>query len=132
MTDNKSVIRDYVTAAAAQDWDKTDGFHAEGWRQVNPDGAEVDHSTYRDAVAAFFGGFPDLAPTIHDQIAEGDKVVTHLTWSGTHTGDFMGIPPTGKHADFDVIRIDRLAGGKIAHTKVMFDGGAALRQLGVM
>ena len=47
-------------------------------------------------VAALRAAFPDLHMTIEDQIAEGDRVVTRWTARGTHTGEFHGIPPTGK------------------------------------
>src|SRR5947209_16752283 len=46
------------------------------------------------------GAFPDLTSIVHDQIAEGDRVVTRKTLSGTHGGDLWGIPPTGRHVDF--------------------------------
>ena len=128
---NKSVIEKYIAAGAAQDWDLSGSLHADGWIQHNPDGTQITHDTYRDFVAVFFSGFPDLQPAVHEQIAEGDKVVTRLTWSGTHTGEFMGVPATGNHVDLDIIRIDRLTDGKIAESRVMFDGGAMMRQLGV-
>jgi predicted ester cyclase len=58
--------------------------------------------------ASLFEGFPDISQTIEDVIAEGDNVVYRTTMEGTHTGDFLGIPPTGKSArvnDFTMLRI---------------------------
>ena len=52
--------------------------------------------------------FPDLKVEIHDQVAEGDKVTTRKTLSGTHKGEFMGIAATGKQVEIDVIDIIRL------------------------
>lgn len=55
-----------------------------------------------------FQGFPDIHHIIEDVIAEGDKVVYRTTVSGTHTGDFLGSPPTGKAVkinDFTLLRI---------------------------
>ena len=61
-----------------------------------------------------FAAFPDLSVTIQDQVAEGDKVVTHKIFRGTHHGDFMGLAPTGRPIEFAVIDILRLEHGKVA------------------
>lgn len=55
-------------------------------------------------------GFPDIHFTVEDQIAEGDRVVTRWLARGTHTGEFQGLPPTGKQAVVMGIDIDRIAG----------------------
>ncbi len=57
---------------------------------------------------------PDAHAIIHDQIAEGDKVTTRKTFHGTHQGEFMGIPPTGKEVELLVIDIFRVTGGKLS------------------
>src|SRR5438105_608146 len=49
-----------------------------------------------------FAAFPDLHATIQDQVAEGDKVVTHKIFRGTHQGAFMGVAPTGRQIEFAV------------------------------
>jgi predicted ester cyclase len=56
----------------------------------------------------------DLTVTIHDQIAEGDKVTTRKTISGIHSGTFMGIPATGRHVAINVIDIVRVENGRYA------------------
>jgi predicted ester cyclase len=58
--------------------------------------------------------FPDLSVEIHDQVAERDKVTTRKTIRGTHRGELLGIPPTGKRVEIDVIDIVRLANGRYA------------------
>ena len=58
--------------------------------------------------ASLFQGFPDIKQTIEDIVAEGDKVVYRSTMEGTHTGEFLGIPPTNKSVkinDFTLLRI---------------------------
>ena len=57
-------------------------------------------------------GFPDIQVIIHDQIAEGDRVTTRKTFHATHTGEFMGIPASGKRVAIEVIDIIRLRDGK--------------------
>ena len=79
-----------------------------------------------------FAAFPDIRADIHDQVAEGDKVVTRKTFQGTHQGEFMGIPPTGKKVAFDVIDIFRIADGMIVEHWFVGDMMALMQQLGVV
>jgi steroid delta-isomerase-like uncharacterized protein len=58
--------------------------------------------------------FPDMRETVEDLVAEGDKVVGRFTMRGTHSGEFMGVPPTGRSVTMSGIDIVRVAGGKIA------------------
>lgn len=58
--------------------------------------------------ASLFQGFPDIKQAIEDVVAEGDRVMYRTTLKGTHTGEFLGIPPTGKPAkvnDFTLLKI---------------------------
>ena len=76
--------------------------------------------------------FPDLKATIEHLIAEGDKVVLHMTWTGTHEGEFMGIPPTGKRISINVIDILGMAEGKCAEHWGVMDSMTMMLQLGVV
>ncbi len=79
----------------------------------------------------FGGAFPDLHMTVEDMIAEGDKVVARVTVSGTHQGEFMGIPPTAKSFNVRGIDILELRDGQvIAHWGVMNER-AMMEQLGL-
>jgi predicted ester cyclase len=77
-------------------------------------------------------GFPDYQTIIDDLFAEGDKVAARITMGGTHTGSFMGIPPTGRHVSFTGMYIARIAGGKIVEHWGEEDGVSLLQQLGVL
>ena len=74
--------------------------------------------------------FPDFKATIDDLVAEGDKVVIRQTWTGTHKGEFMGVPPTGKSVSFGVIDILRIAGGKVVEHWGLMDSMSLMQQLG--
>jgi predicted ester cyclase len=80
----------------------------------------------------FHAAFEGFTAEIVDQLAEGDKVMTYKTFSGTHTGEFMGIPPTGKHVRFDVMDIIRLADGRFVEHWGLIDQAGLLRQLGAL
>lgn len=77
-------------------------------------------------------GFPDYQTIIDDLFGEGDKVAARITMSGTNTGSFMGISPTGKHVSFTGIYIARIANGKIVEHWGEEDGVSLLQQLGVL
>ena len=77
-------------------------------------------------------GFPDYQTVIDDLVAEGDKVAARITMSGTNTGNFMGIPPTGEHVSFTGIYIARIANGKIVEHWGEEDSISLLQQLGAL
>lgn len=77
-------------------------------------------------------GMPDWHTEIDDLIGEGDKAVARITMSGTHTGDFWGIPATGKKVEFTGIYIVRIENGKIIEHWGEEDGVSLMQQLGVM
>ena len=66
---------------------------------------------YIAAVDATHAAFPDLVVTVHDQVAEEDKVVTQWSATGTHTGDFAGAPATGRRVTVTGIHIHRVRRG---------------------
>lgn len=76
--------------------------------------------------------FPDFRETIEDLVAEGDKVVTRFTASGTHLGTLLGLPPTGKRFQMVEIGIFRLLNGQIAEKWGMADRLGMFRQLGIV
>ena len=78
----------------------------------------------------FWGAFPDLRHSIDEMVAEGDKVAVRLTLSGTQTGEFMGIPASGKEMVLTAQSILRIADGKVAEQWLEFDSGSMMQQIG--
>jgi steroid delta-isomerase-like uncharacterized protein len=91
-----------------------------------------DAQTTKNALRAFRTAFPDFRFTIHEQLADGDKVVNRWTVRGTHRGDLFGIPPTGKAVEFSGISIFRIAGGQMQEAWVERDEIGMMRQLGLI
>jgi steroid delta-isomerase-like uncharacterized protein len=83
-------------------------------------------------VRSVAAAFPDMKLTIHEQIAEGDKVLTRLTAAGTHKGDFHGIPATGKTFSMEGWGLDRIVDGKIVEHRAIDDVMTMMMQLGVI
>jgi steroid delta-isomerase-like uncharacterized protein len=82
--------------------------------------------------AMSLGASPDARVTVEDQVAEGDKVVSRWTATGTHTGDLMGMSPTGRRIEISGITINRFSGGKIAEGWYQSDDLGMMQQLGVI
>lgn len=77
-------------------------------------------------------GMPDWRTDIEDLIAEGNKVVARITITGTHTGDFFGIPATGRKIRISGIYIARIANGKIVEHWGEEDSLGLMQQLGAI
>ncbi|MGF1616511.1 MAG: ester cyclase [Acidimicrobiia bacterium] len=77
-------------------------------------------------------GFPDFLIQIHQLVAEGDKVACHIEFSGTHTGEFNGIPPTGRRTGAQAISMFRVESGRLAEAWEFADVPAFLEPLGIV
>jgi predicted ester cyclase len=76
--------------------------------------------------------FPDLCALVEDAVAEGDRVVQRMAWSGTHTGEFLGLPPTGRRVNWQLVAIQRLGpDGRCTEHWLSWDQLGLLRQLDV-
>ena len=80
----------------------------------------------------FRSAFPDVHITIEDMIAEGDTIAVRQTSRGTHQGDLMGMPPTGKQVTVTGIAIHKIANGKFVESWINADNLGLLQQLGVI
>ncbi len=83
-------------------------------------------------MAVFYAAFPDLHFEVEREFASGDQAAVCWRVTGTHRGEFAGIPPTGKRLDYHACGIVQMRGGKIAHIWTYIDTGHLLRQLGVL
>jgi len=130
--ENKAIVRGF----AEQVWNegRLDRFEAFILPDVVPHTgpAVTDANSLKQGIATIRNAFPDIHIALDDALAEEDKVVARFTISGTHKGEFNGIPATGKQAVFSGITIYRLAGGKIAEFWTEVDNLGMMQQLGVI
>ncbi len=84
----------------------------------------------KDFTRLMRGAFPDARFTVHQMIAEGDVVAAHCTFEGTHQGDFMGIPATGRPASMDFMDFVRVVDGRCTEHWGVGDVGALMQQMG--
>ena len=129
--ENKNIVRKYQEAYNAANFDALDELVAADVLTPNmtsnmPRGLEGAKLVHQKTLT----GMPDYHTAIEDLIAEGDKVAARVRITGTHTGDFYGILPTGRHIDLTGMYIVRIADGKIVEHWGEENGVTVLRQLG--
>lgn len=100
-------------------------FPGEGEEIRGPENVKQFYTALREA-------FPDIHFTILDQVAEGDKVVTHWSATGTHKGNFKGIPATGNKVTLTAMDIDKISNGKFVECWSNIDELGLMQQLGVI
>lgn len=79
-----------------------------------------------------FDAFPDFGAGVDHLIAEDDMVALHMTWTGTHEGEFMGIPASGRNMSIEVIDIFRIVDGRFLEHWGLTDIMSMMQQLGAM
>ena len=98
----------------------------------SPATGELKGEALKQFVASLAAAFPDRRVTIEDQVAEGDKLVTRWSSTGTHQGEFMGLAPTGKQVTVSGMNISRIVEGKIVEYRGQWDTLGFLQQLGAV
>jgi len=89
-------------------------------------------AAFKQLLAHFHAACPDVEISVQEQIAEGDKVVTRWSVCGTHRGELLGVPPTGRPLSWTGITIHRLVGGRVMEERGEEDALGLMRQTGVM
>jgi len=90
---------------------------------------EVGTESMKQAITDHFTALPDFHVTVHETLAEGDKLAQRWTVTGTHKGELMGIPPSGNQVTFTGFTISRFADGKIVEQWWAYDALGMMQQL---
>jgi steroid delta-isomerase-like uncharacterized protein len=132
--ENKAVVRRFVEEVFNQgNLAAVDRFLAAEYRDANAlPGQEPGREGAKRAFSLYQEVFPDLRYTIEEMIAEGDTVVTRVTFRGTHRGAFLGIPPTNRQVSVPAVHITRLVEGTIREHWSLMDDLGLMQQLGVV
>ena len=130
--ENKALFRRVIDDVFNQhNLDAVDLYYPVDYIQHNPH-VPPGLTGFKEFFAMHFAAFPDLHATIEDLVAEGDKIAARLTWTGTHKGEFEGIPPTGKQIKFTTMEFFRVASGKLAEHWDEVDLLGMLQQIGAI
>ena len=130
---NKAVIRRFIEEVQnKKDYAVFDELNDPEFVNLSsPPGIPANREGGKMYLRGFLNAFPDSYFTIDEMIAEGDRVVTKKTFTGTHTADFGDIPATGKRVTLQYVDIMRLRDGRIVEHWMSMDQLSFLQQLGV-
>jgi steroid delta-isomerase-like uncharacterized protein len=105
---------------------------APGFKSHVPLAPEVDTEGWKAYVQNFLTGFPDLHMDVHDTVATEDRVIVRVTYRGTHTGDFLGVPASGKTMSMPAIGYFEIEDGLARENWGMFDVYGLMMQIGAI
>ena len=121
-------------AMAARDAAALASLHAETcvMESLTAGGAVTGRSAITQLYETWFRGFPDLVSTEDDLLIDGHRVAELSTVTGTDTGGFLGLPPTGKKFRIPVLWLYTVKDGLIVHSRPIYDFTGLLVQIGVL
>jgi steroid delta-isomerase-like uncharacterized protein len=131
---NKARIREFIDRVLnTGEIDATgDYFHTDMLEEVPFPGQGPGLDGLKETLTRMRQAFPDMHWSVEEQLAEGNHVLTRFTWSGTHQGEFLGIPATHRVVHVWGMVIDRFEGRKVKSTRMLLDSLSLLQQLGVV
>jgi len=134
LTTNKALVTEFIDALFTRgDLNAVDRYLAPGFVNHDPfPGFAPDLEGFRRIGQVFREGFPDWRSQLEVLIAEGDLVTERFTARGTHRGEIMGVPPTGREVVLAGINIFRVQDGKLVERWGRTDDLGLLQQLGIV
>ena len=129
LEENKAIVRRFVEAYNKRNLDLFDDLLAPDYFDHT---SKVGVEGLKQLMNMAFKAFPDFHETIEDIIAEGDKVWARITFTGTHTGEFMGIAPTCKKLTTEMVDIFRIVNGKLVEYRDVNNNLDYLKKLGIV
>ncbi len=129
--DNKGVIMTFIEEVINQGrLERADDLVIEDFVELDPlPGQAQGREGLKEVIRQIRSAFPDIRWTVDEMVAEGDKVFSRFTWSGTHEGAFLGVPATGRRITVKGMVIDRLVAGKMADSRILMDTLGMMQQL---
>jgi steroid delta-isomerase-like uncharacterized protein len=131
--ENKALARRWAEEIFNQgNLDAADELFGPGFITRHLDAPDLDREGWKEFSRPFISGFSERRLAVEDLVAEEEEVVGRVTFSGKHTGEFFGIPPTDRRVEFTGMVWFRIAEGKIVEHWGEFDALGLLRQLGAV
>jgi len=131
---NKAVVSMFVEEVINQGrFERADDLVAIDFAELDPlPGQQQGREGLIEVIGQMRSAFPDMHWVLDEMVAEGDKVFSRFTWSGTHRGAFLGIPATGTSVRVNGMVVDRVVDSKMAESRILMDKLSLMQQLGVI
>ena len=131
---NEAVVARFIEEVINQGrLNAADEIVAQDFIELDPlPGQRQGREGLKEVIAMLRTAFPDIRWVTDETISAGEKVVTRFTWTGTHRGPFLGIPPTSKPVRVKGVVIDRVVSGKMTDSRILMDTLGLMQQLGVV
>ena len=131
--ENKGLVRRFYAEVTAGGTSAIDKYCASELVMHQAGEADIQGvDAFKELVGMYLSGIHDVGTEIHDQAAEGDKVWTRFTHTGTHKGELFGIPASGNDMSISAMSVIRLAGGKIVEMWDLTDNMTMMQQIGAI
>jgi steroid delta-isomerase-like uncharacterized protein len=132
--ENKTVVNRFVEEVINQGrLEQADELVVANFVELDPlPGQQPGRDGLKEVIGQLRTAFPNIHWVLSEQVAEGEKVVSRFTWSGTHRGTFLGVPATGKSINVKGVVIDRIVEGKMVDSRILMDGLSMMQQLGAL
>jgi len=131
---NRLLVRREIDAFNARDDAAEAASRAAGYTAHAPESIEtaaLDSDAWVALLGVFLEGFPDLHLEVQDSCADENMVAQRILFTGTHTGPFRGLPPTGRRVRFSGLELNRMIDGKVAEHWFQMDAVTLFEQLGL-
>ena len=129
---NKLVPQDVYDAFNGKDLNYFGSLLADDYFFEKHDGGRIDSDAFLGFIKSSWESFPDGTITGVDNVGTGDHIVGEGRFDGTHLGDYMGVPATGKRVSWYFAEFFQFEGNKVKSMKVYSDSVAVVRQIGVV
>jgi steroid delta-isomerase-like uncharacterized protein len=131
---NKEILRKFIEEVINQNRiDRANDLVVEDFVELDPlPGQRQGREGLKEVLGMMRAAFPDMHWAVEEMIAEGDTVVTRFAWTGTHRGEFLGVPATGRSVAVKGVVIDQLDGGKMTRSRILMDSLGMMQQLAVV
>jgi predicted ester cyclase len=130
--ENKAIIRRGFEAMNTKDLSVFEEIMAPGYVNHDMPAPAPGPEGFKQIIGAFFSAFPDMHIHLEAQLSDGDLVANRGTFVGTHQGEFMGVPATGKQVTVQFMDMWRLENGQAVENWVRLDMMGLMVQLGVV
>ena len=129
---NETTARNFLASVDRNDWDQLRQVLTDDFVMEFPGQPNLDKEGFVQFCIGWFASFPDLTHNIQETVCEGDRVAIRIVVRGTHLGEFMGLPATGRTIAMNSLGIAYLREGHVAKLWALHDVMGMMQQLGAI